>query len=208
MPAKLRRELGHRLATGDGRQRGDSGGAGRLLPVHHRPPGLAGPPEERHAAHRRQGRRRTEGLASTTRPCRPSTRSSASSSRTPPALHLNQGPITVFEGSVYAGDTRVLDVQPNEERLVSYAIDLGTEVDPQVGPGTQKITQREGRQGDRHHDHEGHRGEEVPDRSTAAQTDRTLLDRASRTAPTSSSSWSIPTSRSRTRRRCTASRRR
>ena len=54
--------------------------------------------------------------------------------------HLNQGPITVFEGSVYAGDTRVLDVQPNEERLVSYAIDLGTEVDPQVGPGTQKIT--------------------------------------------------------------------
>ncbi|WP_439627910.1 DUF4139 domain-containing protein [Gemmata sp.] len=54
--------------------------------------------------------------------------------------HLNQGPITVLEGSVYAGDTRVLDVQPNEERLVSYAIDLGTEVDPQVGPGTQKIT--------------------------------------------------------------------
>src|SRR5262249_35504590 len=54
--------------------------------------------------------------------------------------HLNQGPITVFEGSVYAGDTRVLDVQPNEERLVSYAIDLGTEVDPQVGSGTQRVT--------------------------------------------------------------------
>jgi len=54
--------------------------------------------------------------------------------------HLNQGPVTVFEGSVYAGDTRVLDVQPNEERLVSYAIDLGTEVDPQTGPGTQRIT--------------------------------------------------------------------
>ncbi len=55
-------------------------------------------------------------------------------------LHLNQGPITVFEGSVYAGDTRVLDVQPNEERIVSYAIDLGVEVDPQNGPGTQKVT--------------------------------------------------------------------
>ena len=55
-------------------------------------------------------------------------------------LHLNQGPITVFEGSIYAGDTRVLDVQPNEERLVSYAIDLGTEVDPQTGPGTAKVT--------------------------------------------------------------------
>jgi hypothetical protein len=55
-------------------------------------------------------------------------------------LHLNQGPITVFEGSTYAGDTRVLDVQPNEERLLAYAIDLGTEVDPQNGPGTSKIT--------------------------------------------------------------------
>ncbi|MDY3552535.1 DUF4139 domain-containing protein [Gemmata sp. JC717] len=54
--------------------------------------------------------------------------------------HLNQGPVTVFEGSVYAGDTRVLDVQPNEERLVSYAIDLGTEVDPTAGAGKQQIT--------------------------------------------------------------------
>jgi len=54
--------------------------------------------------------------------------------------HLNQGPITVFEGSTYAGDTRVLDVQPNEERLLSYAIDLGTEVDPKAGAGAHKIT--------------------------------------------------------------------
>ena len=54
--------------------------------------------------------------------------------------HLNQGPITVFEGSTYAGDTRVLDVQPNEERLLSYAVDLGTEVDPKAGAGAHKIT--------------------------------------------------------------------
>jgi hypothetical protein len=54
--------------------------------------------------------------------------------------HLNQGPITVFEGSTYAGDTQVLNVQPNEERLLSYAIDLGTEVDPKAGPGAQRIT--------------------------------------------------------------------
>jgi hypothetical protein len=47
-------------------------------------------------------------------------------------LHLMQGPITVFEGSSYAGDARIQDVQPNEERLLSYAIDLGTEVDPVV----------------------------------------------------------------------------
>ena len=43
-------------------------------------------------------------------------------------LHLMQGPITVFEGSNYAGDARILDMEPNEERLLSYAVDLGTEV--------------------------------------------------------------------------------
>ncbi len=43
-------------------------------------------------------------------------------------LHLSQGPITVFEGSNYAGDSRILDVEPNEERLLSYAVDLGMEV--------------------------------------------------------------------------------
>jgi hypothetical protein len=45
-------------------------------------------------------------------------------------MHLLQGPITVFEGSSYAGDARVLDIQPKDERLISYAIDLGTEVEP------------------------------------------------------------------------------
>ncbi|MBL8798136.1 MAG: DUF4139 domain-containing protein [Planctomycetia bacterium] len=44
-------------------------------------------------------------------------------------LHLMQGPITVFEGGSYAGDARILDLQPKEERLISYAIDLGTEVE-------------------------------------------------------------------------------
>ncbi len=41
---------------------------------------------------------------------------------------LTQGPITVYEDGSYAGDTRTLDLQPNEERLLSYAIDQGTEV--------------------------------------------------------------------------------
>ena len=39
-----------------------------------------------------------------------------------------QGPITIYEGSTYAGDAWVLDLQPDEERLVAYAIDQGTEV--------------------------------------------------------------------------------
>jgi len=45
-------------------------------------------------------------------------------------MHLMQGPITVFEGSSYAGDARILDITPKDERLISYAIDLGTEVEP------------------------------------------------------------------------------
>jgi hypothetical protein len=45
-------------------------------------------------------------------------------------LHLMQGPITVFENNSYAGDARILDLQPKEERLISYAIDLGVEVEP------------------------------------------------------------------------------
>jgi hypothetical protein len=56
-------------------------------------------------------------------------------------LHLLQGPVTVFEGSTYAGDARIEDLQPNEERLVSYAVDLGTEVKPEVSADSGRLTQ-------------------------------------------------------------------
>jgi len=55
-------------------------------------------------------------------------------------LHLMQGPITVFDGSNYAGDARIFDLQPNEERLLSYAVDLGTEVNPVAAPTNGRIT--------------------------------------------------------------------
>ena len=42
--------------------------------------------------------------------------------------NLVQGPVTVYEGGAYAGDARLMDMQPDEERLLSYAIDLGSEV--------------------------------------------------------------------------------
>jgi hypothetical protein len=51
-------------------------------------------------------------------------------------LHLMQGPITVFEGDSYAGDAQIGDMQPKEERLVSYAVDLGTEVAPEAKEST------------------------------------------------------------------------
>ncbi|MCS7168950.1 MAG: DUF4139 domain-containing protein, partial [Gemmatales bacterium] len=47
-------------------------------------------------------------------------------------VHLMQGPITVFDGSTYAGDAKISDIQRGEERLLSYAVDLGTEVEPQA----------------------------------------------------------------------------
>ncbi len=54
-------------------------------------------------------------------------------------MHLMQGPITVFEGSNYAGDSRILDLQPKEERLLSYAIDLGVEVEPVAKPTPDRL---------------------------------------------------------------------
>jgi hypothetical protein len=47
-------------------------------------------------------------------------------------LHLMQGPVTVFEGGTYAGDALLPDLQPGEPRLISYALDQGTEVEPLV----------------------------------------------------------------------------
>jgi hypothetical protein len=55
-------------------------------------------------------------------------------------MHLTQGPITVYEGATYAGDARILDLQKDERRLLSYAIDLGTEVQAVPHSDNGKIT--------------------------------------------------------------------
>jgi hypothetical protein len=47
-------------------------------------------------------------------------------------LHLMQGPITVFDGGVYAGDAIINDLPPGGQRLASYALDLETEVAPET----------------------------------------------------------------------------
>lgn len=44
------------------------------------------------------------------------------------SLNLMQGPITVFDEAVYAGDAKLPDMRPDEKRLIAYALDLGTEV--------------------------------------------------------------------------------
>ena len=55
------------------------------------------------------------------------------------ALHLMQGPITLFDSGTYAGDARIEDLPPGQDRLISYALDLKTEVEPKLEGGTQEL---------------------------------------------------------------------
>lgn len=43
-------------------------------------------------------------------------------------LHLMQGPVTIFDDGVYAGDAKLPDLNDKEKRLVAYALDLAVEV--------------------------------------------------------------------------------
>jgi hypothetical protein len=43
-------------------------------------------------------------------------------------LNLMQGPVTIFDANLYAGDAMLPDLKPDEKRLVAYALDLSTEV--------------------------------------------------------------------------------
>jgi hypothetical protein len=54
-------------------------------------------------------------------------------------LHLMQGPITLFESGSYAGDARIEDLPPGQDRLISYALDLKTEIEPKLNGGTQEL---------------------------------------------------------------------
>ncbi|MEO6111007.1 MAG: hypothetical protein ABIQ24_04135 [Nitrospiraceae bacterium] len=53
--------------------------------------------------------------------------------------HLMQGPITLFDSGTYAGDARIEDLPTGQDRLISYALDLKTEVEPKLEGGTQEL---------------------------------------------------------------------
>ncbi len=55
-------------------------------------------------------------------------------------LHLMQGPVTVFDSGAYAGDAQIEDLPEGGERLVSYALDLDTEVVPDDKQGPAELT--------------------------------------------------------------------
>jgi hypothetical protein len=87
---------------------------------------------------------------------------------------LPQGPITVLDNGVYAGDSRILDVQAGEERLLAYAIDLGTEFIPQTGASTGTITSVKATKGVVHVVRK-QREEKVYKIANKSDTDRTIL---------------------------------
>jgi hypothetical protein len=55
------------------------------------------------------------------------------------ALYLMQGPITVFDGAGYAGDARIADLPAGQEQLLSYGMDLKTEVEPVAAVEQQEL---------------------------------------------------------------------
>ena len=54
-------------------------------------------------------------------------------------LHLLQGPITLFDGGEYAGDARIEDLAPGSTRIISYALDLKTEVSTEDRSEVRKV---------------------------------------------------------------------
>ncbi|MDR3200964.1 MAG: hypothetical protein LBT68_05845 [Spirochaetales bacterium] len=56
------------------------------------------------------------------------------------SLNLMGGPITIYEGGVYAGDARMDSLAPGAQRLISYSLDLSTEVMAQSSSAPEEIT--------------------------------------------------------------------
>jgi len=54
-------------------------------------------------------------------------------------LTLEGGPVTVIEENTYVGEAIISTLKPDEERYVSYAVDLGTRADVQRGKSTEQI---------------------------------------------------------------------
>ncbi len=92
------------------------------------------------------------------------------------ALHLMQGPITVFDGGAYAGDARIEDMQPGTERLISYALDLDTEVAPETQGHPDEITQVRLIKGVLHVDHKHQRTNKYTIKNSGKKTKTVLIE--------------------------------
>ncbi|HEX3645071.1 MAG TPA: carboxypeptidase regulatory-like domain-containing protein [Vicinamibacterales bacterium] len=55
-------------------------------------------------------------------------------------MTLDAGSFTVLEGATFAGEGLVDSVKPGEKRLVSYAVDLGVQIDARRGDDQQRVS--------------------------------------------------------------------
>lgn len=92
-------------------------------------------------------------------------------------LHLLQGPITVFDGGEYAGDARIEDIPPGATRLVSYALDLETEITVDDKPATQVLVALAIREGGLHIKHKERREAHYTVKNSADHAKQVLLER-------------------------------
>ncbi|MCJ7808688.1 MAG: hypothetical protein MUP26_00355, partial [Desulfobulbaceae bacterium] len=54
-------------------------------------------------------------------------------------LTLEGGPLTVFQGGSYAGDALVNTFKPDEQRYITYAVDLGLRVNTKMGTKSEQV---------------------------------------------------------------------
>ncbi|HUE72927.1 MAG TPA: hypothetical protein VMP01_18725 [Pirellulaceae bacterium] len=92
-------------------------------------------------------------------------------------LHLLQGPITLFDGNEYAGDARIEDVPPGSTRLVSYALDLETEIVSEVKPEQQTIVALSVSKGGLHIKQKGMKSAHYTIKNSGSKTKTVLIER-------------------------------
>jgi hypothetical protein len=91
-------------------------------------------------------------------------------------LHLMQGPITVLDDGVYAGDAKIDDLPPGSERLISYAMDLDTEVAPAVKHRPSQILKVRLLKGVMHVDNKYARATEYTVKNSGRKAEKVLIE--------------------------------
>ncbi|HEY2411535.1 MAG TPA: hypothetical protein VGI40_04805 [Pirellulaceae bacterium] len=92
-------------------------------------------------------------------------------------LHLLQGPITLFDGGEYAGDARIEDIPPGSTRLISYALDLQTEVAIEQKPAEQTLVSLQIRKGGLHAKHQAMREARYTIKNSSDRKKQVLVER-------------------------------
>jgi len=91
-------------------------------------------------------------------------------------LHLMQGPITVFDDGAYAGDAQIQDLQPGTERLISYAMDLDTEVAPTNKQDPQRLVSVRISKGTLHTSHKHERTKSFVVKNSGKKSKKVLIE--------------------------------